>query len=287
MVTVRAWIFPFVIALTTFTTASGQLDTAPRTRPRSHSLFAQSASTTLSLKFPSADVSYLLLDTETGDIIASRWVEPGKPIPMGSLVKPFLALAYGQQHEFRFPTHTCRGTATGCWLPRGHGHVSLDSAIAGSCNSYFRVLATGLHAADVSPTAAQFGLQSPPPDSSGPALLGLGSGWLISPLQMAHGYLELLRRRDQPGAREILDGMARSARQGTASEVDRALASQDGIAKTGTAACTHAAHAPGDGFTVALFPADRPQVLLMVRVHGVPGAQAAKTAGRMLREIQR
>jgi cell division protein FtsI/penicillin-binding protein 2 len=33
-------------------------------------------------------------------------------------------------------------------------------------------------------------------------------------------------------------------------------------------------------------PSDDPQILLLVRVHGVPGAQAAKIAGQMLRHIE-
>jgi len=37
---------------------------------------------------------------------------------------------------------------------------------------------------------------------------------------------------------------------------------------------------------VVLTPAESPQILLMVRVHGVPGSQAAKTAGQMLRRIE-
>jgi hypothetical protein len=44
--------------------------------------------------------------------------------------------------------------------------------------------------------------------------------------------------------------------------------------------------APGDGFVVALVPAQQPEILLMVRVHGVPGAKAAETAGRMLRRME-
>jgi hypothetical protein len=56
--------------------------------------------------------------------------------------------------------------------------------------------------------------------------------------------------------------------------------------KTGTAACSHSPRAPGDGFAVVLVPAANPQFLLMVRVHGVPGSQAAKTAGQMLRRIE-
>jgi hypothetical protein len=35
-----------------------------------------------------------------------------------------------------------------------------------------------------------------------------------------------------------------------------------------------------------LAPVEQPQILLMVRVHGVPGAQAARTAGQMLRRIE-
>jgi len=96
----------------------------------------------------------------------------------------------------------------------------------------------------------------------------------------------LVRQRQTPGASQIVDGMELSARQGTGAEVHRAFPVPDVLVKTGTAACTHSPRAPGDGFTVVLTPADNPQILLMVRVHGVPGARAAKTAGRMLRRIE-
>jgi len=250
------------------------------------SLFAQSAAVALNRGFPSRDISFLLLDAHTGRVLASRWDHPDRPIPMGSLVKPFTALAYGEEHEFRYPGHTCRGTATGCWLPRGHGNVDLTAAIAYSCNSYFRMLTENLTAADVSPTANRFGLDPPRRDAAGPQLAGLGTHWRISPLRMARAYLELVRRREQPGVSQILDGMAQSAGHGTGAEVHRAFPVSDALVKTGTAACTHSRHAPGDGFAVALVPADDPQILLMVRVHGVPGSQAAKTAGQMLRRIE-
>jgi len=132
----------------------------------------------------------------------------------------------------------------------------------------------------------RFGIEPPPPETAGPALAGLGNRWLISPLSMARAYLEFVRRRDQPGVRQILAGMAQSARQGTGAEVDRALPFPDALVKTGTAMCTHAKRAPGDGFTIVMSPSDDPQILLMVRVHGVPGAQAAKTAGQMLSRIE-
>jgi len=260
------------------------------------SLFAQSASQALLRDFPSDDISFLLLDAQTGTVLASRWDHPETPIPLGSLVKPFTALAYGELHEFKYPAHICRGTSSGCWRLRGHGAVDLTSAIAYSCNSYFRVLTANMTAAQIAPTATSFGLQPPAPGISGPTLAGLGdrgsnkhgseNQWLISPLNMARAYLELIRRRDQPGVGLMLSGMEQSARQGTGAEVDRALGRFGALAKTGTAPCTHAKHAPGDGFTIALAPAGRPQIILLVRVHGVPGSQAAKTAGQMLRRIE-
>jgi len=250
------------------------------------SLFAQSAAQALNRNFPSRDISFLLLDASSGRILASRWNHSDASIPMGSLLKPFTALAYGEQHDYRYPNHTCRGTSTGCWLPRGHGDVDLTAAIAHSCNSYFRMLTADLTADDVSPTATRFGLDRPGQEVFGAELAGLGSCWRTSPSRLAHAYLELVRQREQPGVRQILDGMARSARQGTGAQVHRALPSPGVLVKTGTAACTHSRHAPGDGFTVVLMPADDPQILLLVRVHGVPGAQAAKTAGQMLRRIE-
>ena len=257
-----------------------------RANPPRTSLFAQSAGQILHRNFPSDTVSFLLVDAPTGRVLASRWENLATPIPPGSLVKPFTALAYGEHHAFLYPVHVCRGTTTGCWLPRGHGAVGLSTAIAYSCNSYFRMLTEKMTAADVAPTAMRFGIEPPAPETAGHALAGLGNRWQISPLSMAHGYLELVRRRDQPGVREILSGMAQSAQRGTGAAVDRALPFPDALVKTGTAPCTHSRHAPGDGFAVALAPSDDPQILLMVRVHGVPGAQAAKIAGQMLRSIQ-
>lgn len=257
-----------------------------RANPPRTTLFAQSAGQILNRDFPDGNISFFVMDPATGRVLASRWDDPEAPLPLGSLVKPFTALAYGEQHSFRYPAHICRGTATGCWLPRGHGNVDLSSAIAYSCNSYFRALTASMTALDVAPTARRFGLEPPTPQTAGSALAGLGNRWLISPLSMARAYLELVRRRDQPGVREILAGMAQSAEEGTGAQVDRALPFPGALVKTGTASCTHAKRASGDGFTVVMAPSDDPQVLLLVRVHGVPGAQAAKIAGQMLRHIE-
>jgi len=232
------------------------------------------------------NLSYLLLDAHSGSVLASDWPDANTPIPLGSLVKPFAALAYGEKHQFKYPTHLCRGAASGCWLPRGHGRIGLQSAIANSCNSYFRMLTRDMTAADIQPIALTFGLQSPEANIAGATLAGLGGRWLISPLAMANAYVELSRRSDQPGVRAILAGMAQSGRSGTGAEVDRQLLHIGALVKTGTARCTHANRAPGDGFAIAMFPAAQPSNLLMLRVHGTPGSHAAKVAGELLHRME-
>ena len=233
------------------------------------------------------NLSYLLLDARSRTmLLAFNWPDPESPIPLGSLVKPFTALAYGEKHGFKYPVHLCRGTASGCWRPRGHGRIGLEAAIANSCNSYFRMLTHDLHADDLQPIATMFGLQMPDAGSSGPSLAGIGAHWLISPLALARAYVELSQRSDQPGVREILAGLAQSGRGGTGAEVDRALRHSTALVKTGTAPCTHARRAPGDGFVIAMLPANHPEILLMVRVHGTPGSHAARIAGEMLGRVE-
>ena len=85
---------------------------------------------------------------------------------------------------------------------------------------------------------------------------------------------------------EILAGLAQSGRGGTGAEVDRALRHSTALVKTGTAPCTHARRAPGDGFVIAMLPANHPEILLMVRVHGTPGSHAARIAGEMLGRVE-
>jgi hypothetical protein len=250
------------------------------------SLFSQSAVLLLEREFSSSDISYLLFDARSGALLSSRWDDPAKPIPLGSLVKPFTALAYGETHENQFPSHICRGEASGCWQVHPHGKLNLVSAISVSCNSYFRALAENLTGEQLIPIAKRFGLDPPEPTLSGPPLMGLGDRWPIAPVKMARAYLELYHRRDQPVVREILAGMAQSARSGTGKGVGQALNHPDALVKTGTAPCTHPHPAPGDGFVIAMVPANQPELLLLVRVHSVPGAAASIAAGRMLHRLE-
>ena len=227
-----------------------------------------------------------MLDVKTGAVLASHWDNSEMAIPMGSLVKPFTALAYAQAHDFRYPVYECKGKSNGCWQPRPHGKLDITAAVSVSCNAYFRRLAEGVTLEQLRPVALAFGLELPDAGSTSATLFGLGDQWRISPIHIAQAYLELDRRENQPGVSQIVEGMRQSAQRGTGAAVDRQLKHAKALVKTGTAPCTHSPWAPADGFVLALVPEDQPEILLFVRIHGVAGAKAAETAGQMLRQME-
>jgi cell division protein FtsI/penicillin-binding protein 2 len=249
-------------------------------------LFGQAAAGALDREFGDGRVSYLLLDSRSGKLLTSHWENVNEPIPLGSLVKPFTALAYAAGHQYRYPAHECDGKAGGCWQLAPHGKLDIVNAVSLSCNSYFRFLAEDLPGSQIISVARLFDLDLPAKDFTPATFIGLGEQWRIAPLNMAHAYLELFQRKDQPGVRELIAGMRQSARRGTGAAVGRAVGHSGALVKTGTAVCTHSPHAPGDGFVIVIAPATQPEILLLIRVHGVPGAKAAETAGRMLRRME-
>jgi hypothetical protein len=249
------------------------------------SLYDQSMARLLEQRFADPEISYQLLDARTGRVVASRWEDPHRPRPLGSLVKPFTALAYGQAHRFHYPEYVCRGKANGCWYRRGHGRISMTRAVADSCNAYFRLLAAHVPAVDMQSVLRRFGLEGLPADAPAPALLGLGEDLKLDPLTLVHAYLELTSRRAEPGVPELVQGMALSAQNGTGRGVGRALSGAPVLVKTGTAPCVHEVEWSGDGYVLALYPPQSPRWALLVQVHGVPGAEAAVVGGRMLRTV--
>lgn len=244
-------------------------------------LAEQSIAKSLQRAFPAAEANYLLVEGASGKVLAARWPQPEGRIPVGSLVKPFSALAWFESGDARYPQFRCRGTADGCWFPRGHGRIGMAEAVGFSCNAYFRALVARLRPEQVAQVAERFGMDGPGAQVSAGSLLGLGDEWLVSPLALVRAYLELVSRRAQPGVQELVQGLALAVRQGTAAAARGRYAAQL-LAKTGTAACTHANKAPGDGFAIVMYPAERPRLVLLVRMHGRPGSEAARVAGRML-----
>jgi cell division protein FtsI/penicillin-binding protein 2 len=221
-----------------------------------------------------ASTQYLLIDVHTREILASRWPDADVPIPVGSLVKPFTALAYNGD----FPEFICDPDR--CWLKRGHGRLTFTEALAQSCNSYFLQLAQRVDADALRRIAAKYSIPAPSLDSP-EARIGLGTGWQISPLALTRAYAELSLRSGEPAVAQILRGLEASARSGTSAAIGAGA-----LAKTGTAPCTAKMHHSGDGFTLVLEPSDAPRLALLVRVHNVPGAEAAKTAGRLLNVVR-
>jgi cell division protein FtsI/penicillin-binding protein 2 len=259
--------------------------TACATLMPSASLYDQSVAEALRKRFSSPSISYLLMDVPAETLVASRWENLDQPVPAGSLVKSFVALAYGSSHGYQYPVLTCRGTADGCWLPRGHGRIGMAEAVEYSCNAYFRKLAKQVSPEDIAQVRLRYGIHGPLTSLSASTLIGLGAGMEIPPQQIVRAYIELAGRASEPGVAELLRGMALSARAGTASAIQKSLPGVPALAKTGTSPCVHTVRAPGDGYALILYPADAPRVALLVRVHGVPGARAAEVGGEMLRII--
>ena len=237
--------------------------------PPMQDLHAQSASAVLAREFTDPDLSYLLLD-ENGQVIAQRWEHPERELPVGSLVKPFVAVAYGQIHR-TFPVFRCTGKKT-CWLPRGHGTLHISDAIAFSCNSYFHQLVAEA-GPDLAPALKNYPVRF--------ASNGSAEAW-AAPLTLTKAYLELTRHPRDAAMAPVLQGMMLSAQKGTGKAAGEALLPISAMAKTGTAPCTHAKKAPGDGFALVMSPAEHPRVVLLVRIHGRPGFIAAGIAGRMI-----
>jgi cell division protein FtsI/penicillin-binding protein 2 len=219
-----------------------------------------------------ADVNYIVVDVRTRQIVKQDWPNADQPIPVGSLVKPFTALASNGP----FPELSCNGAIDHCWLAKGHGRIGFRDALANSCNAYFLQLARKVDAHSLSVVAAKFGI--PPPDAdTAEARIGLGRDWQISPLALTRAYCELSSRSSEPRVAEILAGLKQAAESGTAKAIGRGA-----LAKTGTAPCIAERKHKGDGFTIVLDPAEAPRIAILVRVHGVPGAEAAKSAAMIL-----
>jgi len=190
-------------------------------------------------------------------------------------VKPFTALAYDRP----FPEFVCTGKASRCWLPKGHGREGFRTALAQSCNAYFLNLARDVDTDRLAVTAAKFGIPGPHGERAEDRI-GLGDAWRIPPIALVNAYAELAARHEESRVAEILSGMELAAQSGTAKAIGN-----NALAKTGTAPCIANRKHAGDGFSIALAPAVAPRIALLVRVHGVTGAEAAKSASRILHEL--
>jgi cell division protein FtsI/penicillin-binding protein 2 len=244
---------------------------------RATTTLEDSTARTLARMLPSDGFEYLLLSIKDRTALAERWIDAARPAPLGSLVKPFLAIAYGEPRAFEFPRVRCE--AGQCWLASGHGEMTIEKAIAHSCNAYFTELARNVSPESLSATAQRYAI-SIPEVISPETLIGRYGTWKSSPSEIAAAYAELAERRSDPGVRTVMRGMRLCAETGTASGARARIA-----AKTGTAPCHHAHASTGDGLVAALFPEHSPEYVLIVRGHGVPGAEVARATAAFFRAL--
>jgi cell division protein FtsI/penicillin-binding protein 2 len=229
-------------------------------------LFQQTVANLLKERF--AGTEFVLVDAQSGELIASQWPDERAPAFVGSLVKPLLLVA----HAGSYPKLRCR--AGFCWRPGGHGELDAVHALAESCNDYFEQLAGLLSPEQLASTAQKFGLPAP---QGMRVSIGRSEEWPIAPLALLNAYRGLI------GNPTIYRGMKLSAEQGTAKELQ---SRGDLLAKTGTSRCNHSPKGDGDGYVMVMLPAQKPAWALLVRVHGTSGAMAARAAKAMVQVIQ-
>ncbi len=156
----------------------------------------------LEREFPRPDLCYVLMSLPARRIVASRWPDSERAIPMGSLLKPLAAYAHGSPFPGQLPL-----------------------AIAHSSKAYFLEIAQDLIAARL----LDLGL-TPPVGASAETWIGLGDGWKIPPRVLLNAYCDLLIRAPH----EVLEGMRLCARLGTAREIRCDVYAKTGPPPAGT-----------------------------------------------------
>ncbi len=222
-----------------------------------------------------ASLQYLVLDANNHRI--RRHWQDDSAIPFGSLLKPFLALAYGRTHN-SFPAVECRGTASQCWLASGHGRMTIAPAIETSCNAYFLAIAAQAESASLESICVEYQLAAPARGATPRELIGLRSGWPQRPETVLRAFARLVENRTENKVQIILEGMRLCAAAGTAKGLDLKA-----YAKTGTAPCSHTPAEQGDGYVAVAYPNDVPRMILLAQQHNTTGAHTAILAGELLR----
>ena len=214
-------------------------------------------------------VEWIAFDA-AGAIHSLEWRDSNQRISFGSLLKPFLALAYRMTHE-SFPIVVCSGAATRCWSIRGHGSQDIVNALANSCNTYFLHLSAAVSRPALERICVAYGLSIPEQFDDPGRLIGLGDGWHQNPFRVANAFMLLTQNSGERDVSTVLRGMAQCARTGTGRAVNMRC-----YVKTGTARWCHGHGGLGDGYTVAAYPLEQPRRVLLVGEHNTTGANAAR-----------
>ena len=244
------------------------------------------------------------------------------PRCLGSLVKPFVLLAYLNEHCRNFTLHAsevspsprvdnlapCLGHVSDacpieCWYKPGHGTLDMSSALAFSCNQYFYQLAKQispeafietLTAQSLSPSNNRPGVASIRPET----MIGLDSNLKLVPLRVLKAYAALISGHPSPGAGSLalpdfhfailINGLRLGASEGTSALAQRALPPNHHLlGKTGTSPAFVGGQylkSRTDGWFLGFYPAAQPVLAVMVYYPGGLGARdAAPLGGQAIR----
>ncbi len=206
-----------------------------------------------------------------------------RPLPVGSLQKPWIAAAWAATHPDGEPPARFRCTPESrCWRPAGHGRVGLSRAVAVSCNAYFRELARATTPEALSDAFRDAGFLLPAPPTP-EAAVGLSPGGpRITPRRLLEAYRTLIREpwpsRDDV-RRAVLDGMADAAREGTGTPLSlRGL-----LVKTGTVPALDGTADATSGWALVADP-DGSSLHLALASRGTGSETVRRLAGRLAPE---
>ena len=242
------------------------------------------------------DVVALVADARSGRMIGGIRVAEARTLSFhpASVFKLAIAFAAVDGHARLTARHDCDGRDTvdghayRCWLAAGHGEIGLETAIAQSCNLYFRRLADGMSRSVLESRARSLGLL---PDDARIELsddVVLGEAAAITPEAMMRTALALASRGrlarpslQLAGSRyeTVYRGMRACVRSGTARAAWTPRVSVAG--KTGTA------ERPGSqrrhvGWFIGFAPYRNPDYAIVVLHRSGMGSNAAAVAREII-----
>ncbi len=231
----------------------------------------------------------VVLEAKSGQVIAKAG-RVDRPMPPGSTFKLVTALAAADQPEGLAGTVKCIGPASvaghaiAACPPGGHGEVSLEEAIAQSCNLFFATVGERAGTKAIVDKASSLGVglgAGRLPEKTAPAaLVATGDGVLVTAMQQARLARQIaLGKRDGVGETadpatmgRIRAGMRAAVDHGTSST---AKSSVPVAGKTGTATMGGSEI----GWFIGYAPADDPTIVVAIARRGVMGREAARSAG--------
>lgn len=124
-----------------------------------------------------------------------------KPQPMGSILKPFTALAaWASSVDLEGQSVVCPPSekkvpvSEACWNRSGHGTVAFPQALALSCNFFFASLSDGMNETAWKGTFALFHIEVPAlagPEKNRALAIGSDPDFLVAPSRIFFAYLAL------------------------------------------------------------------------------------------------